>query len=544
MAPVLSPDGKDVAFIRGPGRIGGSADVGQIWIKTLPDGEAVPLTNTNRNKATLEFSPDGTRLYFTQVEGRFQWNTYQVSLLGGQEPRLFMPNATGLSFIGNDRVLFSELKEGIHMALVTSNLSRTDKHDLYVPPDTANGMVHRSAVSPDGDWVLAVEMDSRWCVRCRLLPFDGSTSGREVGPEGSCTAAQWSPDGKWMYFTVDEASTGFHIWRQRFPDGEPEQLTPRGASEEEGLAISRDGKSLITAAGAQDASIWMHEENGDRQMTSEGFAFLPTLSPDGKRIYYLRRTAGSRSFLSGELYVANVTTGRSERLLPGMILSHYAMSHDGTKLAVVPEVGGDRIGVWLADASGVEPPRRISSNRAHRVAFGAPGEIVYESGERVRHLMRVGEDSSGERRAHPEPMAQLMSVSPGGKWAMVGVAEVGTHGAGVTLMKVFPLTGGEPTTICDTCILGFGSARFFSSFATWSHDGHMDLHPTSVLQLGQHEDAGAPGAPRCHPGGRSQRPHHGGGISPNSRSASDQRGRCRAWRRSVELRIRTRFSAD
>ena len=44
----------------------------------------------------------------------------------------------------------------------------------------------------------------------------------------------------------------------------------------------------------------MREENRDRQMTSEGFAFLSTLSPDGKRIYYLRRTAGSRSFISGE----------------------------------------------------------------------------------------------------------------------------------------------------------------------------------------------------------------------------------------------------
>ena len=42
-----------------------------------------------------------------------------------------------------------------------------------------------------------------------------------------------------------------------------------------------------------------------------------------------------------------------------MILSHYAMSHDGTKLAVVPEVGGDQVGVWLADASGVEPPQQI-----------------------------------------------------------------------------------------------------------------------------------------------------------------------------------------
>jgi eukaryotic-like serine/threonine-protein kinase len=65
MAPVVSPDGKHVAFIRGPGRIGASAAVGQIWIKTLPDGEAVQLTNTNFQKTTLEFSPDGTRLYFT-----------------------------------------------------------------------------------------------------------------------------------------------------------------------------------------------------------------------------------------------------------------------------------------------------------------------------------------------------------------------------------------------------------------------------------------------------------------------------------------------
>jgi Tol biopolymer transport system component len=471
MAPAISPDGKIVAFIRGPGRIGGSAPAGQIWIKTLPDGEAVQLTNTNRSKATLAFSPDGSRLYFTQVEGRFQWNTYQVPLLGGQEPRQVIPNATGLNVIGNGRVLFSEMKEGIHMALVTSNLSRTDKRDLYVPSDIANGMVHRSAVSPDGRWVLAVEMDSRWWVRCRLLPFDGSSPGREVGPEGSCTAAEWAPDGKWMYFTVDEASTGFHIWRQRFPDGEPEQLTPRGASEEEGLAISPDGSFLITAAGRQDASIWLHDDNGDRQITSEGFAFLPTVSPDGKRIYYLRRTAGSRSFLSGELYAADVTTGRSERLLPGMILSHYAVSRDGARLAVVPEVGGGQIGVWLADVSGVEPPRRITSKPAHRVAFGAPGEIVYESGEAVGQLMRVGEDGSDERRAHPEPIVQLMSISPDGQWAIVGTADMEKAGAGVTLMKVFALRDGGSTTICDNCILGFGSARMFSSFATWSHDG-------------------------------------------------------------------------
>lgn len=469
--PAISPDGKVVAFIRGRGRYGGSVTPGQIWFKTLPDGESVRLTDTPFGKQTLAFSPDGTRVYFTQVEGRFTWNTYEVSLLGGQPPRLLMSNATGLSRIGEDRVLFSELREGIHMSLATSNLSRTEKRAIYVPPDHTNGMVHRSALSPDGKWVLAVEMDSRWWVRCRLLPFDGSSMGHEVGPEGSCTAAQWSPDGQWMYFTVDSASTGFHIWRQRFPNGVPEQLTPRGATEEEGLAVLPDGKSLITAAGAQEASIWIHDQRGDRQITSEGFAFLPTLSPDGRRLYYLRRTPGSRSFLSGELYVADVDAGRSERLLPGLILSHYALSHDGKKLVCVPEVGGGKTGIWIADAAAVAAPRQITSNQAHRAFFGAPGEVVFEGGAATRRLMRIREDGTNERPAHPQAIMQLMSVSPDGGWAMVGVAKAGAHGDGATLMQAFSLTGGEPVTLCDECVLGFGSARMFASFATWSHDG-------------------------------------------------------------------------
>jgi hypothetical protein len=49
-------------------------------------------------------------------------------------------------------------------------------------------------------------------------------------------------------------------------------------------------------------------------------------------------------------------------------------------------------------------------------------------------------------------------------------------------MQAFPLTGGDPATLCDECVLGFGSARMFASFATWSHDGKWIYLPLRYFQ--------------------------------------------------------------
>ena len=76
--------------------------------------------------------------------------------------------------------------------------------------------------------------------------MDGSSAGRLVGPPGAgCNFGAWSPDGKWVYVTSSAGTTN-HIWRQRFPDGEPEQVTS-GPTEEEGIAMAADGRSLVTA---------------------------------------------------------------------------------------------------------------------------------------------------------------------------------------------------------------------------------------------------------------------------------------------------------
>jgi len=491
--PTLSRDGKLVAFLRGPGSFGNSANAGQVWFKSLPDGQPFQLTKTVLRKQTINFSQDSSRLYFTQIEGPFAWNTYEVPLLGGQEPKLFMANATGLSWIGNDRLLFSTIATGIHMKLATSNANRSDQRDIYVPADQMQGMVHRSALSPDGEWVLLVEMDSEWWKRCRVVPFDGRSAGRQVGPQGSCTWAQWSPDGKWMYFTVDTWTAGSHVWRQRFPDGEPQQLTPSGASEEEGLAIMPDGKSFITTAGTQQSAIWLHDDKtGEKQITSEGYSFFPTLSPDGKRVYYLRRVTGSHSYFSGELWASDVATGTPERLFPGLVLTHFSISQDGKKVVFATEQGQGRSAIWVGWLDGTQPPRQLTFGGEYRAFFGRPGQILYQGTQTSPRIMSINEDGSGQATVSDLPIMQLQNVSPDGRWALVGVTPPGGHGDRNVMAMAVPLEGGAPITVCDKCSFGFGDARSSASLLSWSLDGKWVYVPLRHFSFGSSKTAAIP----------------------------------------------------
>ncbi|MGC2196850.1 MAG: protein kinase [Terriglobales bacterium] len=498
--PALSRDGKLVAFLRGPGSFGSSGNAGQIWFKPLPNGEPFQLTKTAFRKQTINFSQDGSRVYFTQIEGPFTWNTYELPLQGGQEPKPFMANAAGLSWIASDRVLFSAIATGIHMKLSTSNPSRADERDIYVPPDHLYGMVHRSALSPDGKWVLLVEMDSEWWRRCRVVPFDGTSAGRQVGPEGSCTWAQWSPDGKWMYFTVDTRTAGFHVWRQRFPDGTPQQLTPSGASEEEGLATMPDGKSLITTAGTQQSAVWLHDDKtGEKQITSEGYSFLPSLSPDGKKVYCLRRVTGSRSYFSGELWASDVATGAAERLFAGLVLTHFSISQDGKKVVFATEQGQARSGIWVGWLDRTQAPRQLTFGGEYRAFFGRPGQILYQGTQTSPKIMSINEDGSGQVAVSDLDIMQLQSVSPDGRWALVGVTPAGGHGDRNAMAIAVPLEGGAPFTVCDNCSVGFGSTRSSAPLISWGPDGRWVYVSLRYFPFGSSKTAVVPTKPGAAP---------------------------------------------
>ncbi len=339
------------------------------------------------------FVPGGDRIAYGVTGSMAEptgWATWTVPVFGGEPSRL-LSNSSALTWISGGtppRVLFSEVDRDIHMSIVTAAANRSETRTVYAPA-SPNGMAHRSYLSPDRKWVLVVEMEGGWRP-CRLVPFEGDTPGKLVGPSpGQCTTAAWSPDGKWMYFSVNTGN-GYHVWRQSFPDGVPEQVT-FGATEEEGIAFDPDGKSFVTSVGTRQSTLWVHDARGERQITSEGYASLPQFSADGKTLYYLLRSRANRRYVSGHLWAANLETGKHERLLPDFLLEHYSVSQDGNRIvfAAIDEMG--HTPVWLATLDGRTAPRRLSTIDAIRTFFGANGDVYFlgAEGETTRFLYRV-----------------------------------------------------------------------------------------------------------------------------------------------------------
>src|SRR5262249_25161175 len=237
--------------------------------------------------------------------------------------------------------------------LLRRRRTRSEARTVYSPASLF-AMAHRSYLSPDGKQVLVVEMEGGWRP-CRLVPYDAGATGKLVGPSpGQCTTAAWSPDGTWMYLSVNTGN-GYHIWRQRFPHGTPEQVT-FGATEEEGIAFAPDGRSFVTSVGTRQSTLWVHDPSGERQITSEGYASLPHFSADGKKLYYLLRSRGNRRYVSGELWAANLETGQRERLLPDFLMEHYSISPDANRVVFAAIDDRGHTPLWLATLDGRTVP--------------------------------------------------------------------------------------------------------------------------------------------------------------------------------------------
>jgi DNA-binding winged helix-turn-helix (wHTH) protein/Tol biopolymer transport system component len=450
-APILSADGRMLAFIRGRDPFLGT---GQIWLKVMPNGEPVQLTRATTILFAPTFTPDGSRIAYSTVQEPREdvgWDTWTVPVTGGEPTRL-LPNATSLTYIGAHEVMYSEFKSGMHLGIVTSREDRSAHKQIYLP-DHVRGMAHFSYLSPDRRSVLVVEMNGAGNFdRCRLVPFDGSTLGKPVGPSGVCISAAWSVDGKWMYFSVFNAGH-WHLWRQAFPDGEPRQIT-FGPTDEETVSVAPDGRSLLTSVGLNRTTIWMHDGAGERVLTTESHAWSPSLSEDGRRLYFL---AARGSIDAAELWRLDVASGKKEALMTGSAIKSYVISYDEREVVFTVEQGGVSE-IWTAPLDRHAAPSLLLRG-GDQVALDRQSRIFFRSvGAHANYVHRMNADGHLNERVLATPIVELNAVSPGGDRVAVTLPVEGGMG-GAWLM---PLASGTPRLL----------ARGWWP-SSWSRDGKL-----------------------------------------------------------------------
>ena len=434
--PTLSPDGRMLAYIRGNDPFIGA---GQIYVQFLPDGQPVQLTHDSTQKLSPEFSPDGSLIAYSVED---PWDTWTVPVLGG-EPHMLLPNCSSLTWIdGGKRLVFSEMTEGLHMKVVTTDQARGNSRDVYSPRGDRS-MAHHSYLSPDGKSVLIVEMDDRGAfLPCSIVPFRGGQR-REVGPPGGpCLAGAWSPDGKWVY--LNAASDGFHIWRERASGGQLAQIT-FGPTSQDGIAVAPDGNSLITAVGSTDSTVWLHDKDGDRQISSEGSGGAVSFSSDGKSLYFLMANGQTRG---DELWVKNLASGKIDRVLPGYAMDAYSVSRDGTEVAFVMQENGHP-NLWIAPTNRRLSPVRLSSTTVEdSPSFLPDGDLVFRGSEgNSNYLYRMKSDGSNRHKIFSGSILDLISASPDGRWV---IASVPIHGRDETARNIaIAVDGGQVVNVCS-----------------------------------------------------------------------------------------------
>jgi DNA-binding winged helix-turn-helix (wHTH) protein/Tol biopolymer transport system component len=456
-APALSPDSHILAFIRGDSSF---MSAGRIYVMMLPDGESRPLTNDAQSRYGLAFSPDGSQIAYTELDGS-SFATYAISVLGG-DSHLLLNNAAGLTWLDPHHFLFSRIRSGLHMGIVTETVTGDDFRELYFPPHE-RAMAHYSFASPDRKSALVVEMNGQgdWTL-CQLISIVGKSAPKLVGPDGACTAAGWSPDGFWMYFIAIVQGQS-HLWRQRSPNGRPEQIT-FGPSEEEGLAVEQDGRSVISSIGARESSIWIHDAAGERSLSSEGEIVAdlspPSFGADDKTLYYLLRHQDANA--GPELWRLTLDTGKSEAVFPRTSMTSYDVSPD-EKQVVYASLGRDgRSQIWLAPMDRSSPARQIGHSGETTPYFGPHGKILFRLAEgNVNYLEQMNQDGSGRSKVLPYPISEVQSISPGRRWLMA-VAPYPEGNSIIPMVVAIPLGGGSPRRICASeCVPVWASSGRF-----------------------------------------------------------------------------------
>jgi len=289
--PVISPDGKKLAFLRSNGLYHTNAD--EIYIIPITGGEWQVLTSDHVSIRGLNWTPNGQNLVFSSKRDGTP-SFWKISPAGGKPQLLLSSDADGLD------PAFSP--DGSRMAYVKGfggkpGIWRYDTQkakDQFVLPEkfiySSRYGDMRAVYSPDGERIVW-DSNRSGSREIWLCDKNGKNPVQLTSFNGISVAfARWSPDSKSIVFS---ASPEGHrdIFTISIDGGLPKRLTTETRHENK-PCWSHDGRWIYYTHLSdliKDKGIWKIPVTGGKAIqVTTGNCYFPVASPDGRWLYYVR----------------------------------------------------------------------------------------------------------------------------------------------------------------------------------------------------------------------------------------------------------------
>jgi|SRR5215467_3634258 len=319
----VSPRG-EIAFLEHP--LEGD-DAGFVEIID-PNGQKRVLGGFWFSVRGLAWDPSGDSLWFSASEAQGERerprSVYRLTLTGNLHRVASESSELTLHDVSRERVLL--LTRDVERYEVLTNVSGVDRdfswldfsraddlsldgrsvlltvegeaagrdYEVYVrnidgSPPIEVGPGYGSAISPDGNWALAIAPFANGpevVPQLVLLPI-GKGAPRNLTQDAIAHySAGWFPDGRQIVFVGSKPGHAVQSWIQDLNGGTAQPITPEGTS---GTRISPDGKLL--SAMDEEGTIWVYALNGDKPSLLKGSEKGDTpvgWSQDGRQFYVAR----------------------------------------------------------------------------------------------------------------------------------------------------------------------------------------------------------------------------------------------------------------
>ena len=291
--PTFSPDGKELAFIGGPGFLSND-----VYVASVNGGKARALTSLRSQMGRADWTPDGRELVFDS-DHQGTSTLWRISRAGGEPQPLGIAadnaNEPAIAPHGN-RLVFSLYAVDTNIWKVP--LSPTD-HAAPSKMIASTRQDSDPAFSPDGSR-LAFTSNRAGSFEIYIAASDGSNpvqlTSMKVGTTGS---PAWSADGKQIAFDSRANGQG-DIYLINSEGGSARRLT-KGPYDSAIPTWSRDGRWIYFSSSAPGSPIWkVSPQGGDPVPVTKTGGMAAIEGKDGHSFYYFRDGAIWRNDVSSE----------------------------------------------------------------------------------------------------------------------------------------------------------------------------------------------------------------------------------------------------